>query len=106
MTLLFWTLFVVLAFAIALAAQMRIMVSIVLRRALAAHFGGQPGDADYQLAIRPARPGQAVSEARSHLETHYPRPLAHLALARKVSFGAPLVLLVLVIAGRLSSGSN
>ncbi len=106
MTLLFWTLFVVLAFAIALAAQMRIMVSIVLRRALAAEFGGQPGDAAYQAALRPVAPGEDVSAARSHLETRYPRPLAHLALARKVSFTAPLALLVVVITGRLASGSS
>ena len=36
MIIVFWTLAVVLAFAILLAAQMRVLVSIVLRRALAA----------------------------------------------------------------------
>lgn len=51
MTVLFWALAVIIVFAIALAAQMRMMISMVLRRALAAKFGGGPNDVGYRAAI-------------------------------------------------------
>ncbi|MFN4024497.1 MAG: hypothetical protein ACK4MQ_06680 [Hyphomonas sp.] len=105
MTLLFWALLVIILFAIALAAQMRMMISLVLRRALAAKFGGQPNDVEYRAAILSAGRGPADSEAGKHLEADYPRPLAHLALARRVSMFAPLLLLIVVAAGRFWLGA-
>ena len=105
MTVVFWALAVILAFAITLAAQMRMMISIVLRRALAAKFGGGPNDAEYRAAIFAYGRGPADSEAGRYLEAEYPRPLAHLALARRVSLIAPLLLLAVVLAGRFTLGA-
>lgn len=105
MTVLFWALVILTAFAIALAAQMRMMISVVLRRALAAKFGGEPSDAVYRAAIFAIGRGPADSEAGQYLQAEYPRPLTHLALARRISLFAPLVLLVVVLAGRFALGA-
>ena len=104
MTVLFWTLAVITLFAIALAAQMRMMISVVLRRALAAKLGGQPNDVEYRATILAAGRGPADTEAGQHLEAEYPRPLAHLKLARRVSMAAPAVLLLIVAIGRFWLG--
>lgn len=105
-TILFWTLFVILAFTIALALQMRVLVSLVLRRALAAKFGGDPGMPAYRAAIGMPRTGIADSPERRHLMEVYPRALAHLSLARRASVAAPLLLLALVVARRLAQGGG
>lgn len=100
MTVLFWILAVTIVFAIALAAQMRMMISVVLRRALAAKFGGQPGNVEYRAAILSLGRGEADTEERKYLEAEYPRPLAHMKLARRVSMAGPLALLIVVAIGR------
>lgn len=104
MIIVFWTLAVVLAFAILLAAQMRVLVSIVLRRALAARFGGQPNDSAYRVAIYDAGRVAPQGEYALYLSTEYPRPVAHLALARRVALIAPALLLLVVLAGRFVFG--
>lgn len=104
MIILFWALVILLAFAIALAAQMRMMISLVLRKALADKFGGYPIDPAYRAEIMAARKFSPQTEYGHYLETEYPRPLSHLALARRVSLLAPLLLLAVVLAGRFTLG--
>jgi hypothetical protein len=96
----FWILTAALAFAILLAAQMRVLLSLVLRRALAAKFGGKPTDGAYRDAIYEAGRAQPSSDISHHLQAEYPKPLAQLALARRVAFIAPALLLAVFIAGR------
>lgn len=100
MIVLFWILVAALAFAIALAAQMRVLLSIVLRRALAAQFGGKHTDAAYRTAIYRVGRGAPDSDETRYLTTEYPRPVAHLTLARRVSLIAPALLLAVFLAGR------
>jgi hypothetical protein len=102
--ILFWVLAAALAFAILLAAQMRMLLSIVLRRALAAKFGGKHTDAAYRTAIYDAGRIAPESEHAHYLSTEYPKPVAHLTLARRVALIAPGLLLVLVLAGRYAFG--
>lgn len=104
MTVIFWTLAVITVFALALAAQMRMMISVVLRRALAAKFGGGPNDLEYRAAILSLGRGEADTEARKYLEAEYPNPLAHMKLARRVSMGGPVILLAIVAAGKFWLG--
>jgi hypothetical protein len=104
-TILFWTLSVILVFAIALAAQMRMIISMALRRALAAKFGGGPNDVDYRAAILSLGRGPATTDAEKHLETEYPNPVAQMKLARRVSLAGPLALLIVVAIGRFGLGA-
>ncbi len=105
MIILFWTLMIVTGFAIALAAQMRMLASIALRRALAAKFGGTQNDSDYVAAVFTAgRPGLKTTYTE-YLETAYPRPVSHLTLARRISLAGPIVLLLIVFWGRFGLGA-
>lgn len=104
MIIAFWVLAVVLAFAILLAAQMRMLVSIVLRRALAARFGGNHTDTEYRTAIYEAGRTAPASEHARYLAEEYPNPLAQLTLARRVALLAPALLLLLVLAARYLLG--
>jgi hypothetical protein len=100
----FWILAALLGFAILLAAQMRMLLSIVLRRALAAKFGGKHTDAAYRTAIYDAGRAAPDGPHTLYLSTEYPKPLAHLALARRVALIAPGVLLLLVLTARYGLG--
>jgi hypothetical protein len=102
--ILFWIVSVLIAFAIALAMQMRVMISYSLRRALAAKFGGSPVDPAFRAAILMAGRGAPQDEAGRHLQVEYPVPLAWLGTARRVSLIAPLLLLLVVLAGRFGLG--
>ena len=104
MIVLFWVLTALLAFAILLAAQMRMLLSIVLRRALAARFGGKHTDTAYRTAIYDAGRAEPDSQHAHYLPTEYPNPVAHLVLARRVALVAPGLLLILVLAGRYAFG--
>jgi hypothetical protein len=101
---LFWTASVLIAFAIALAAQMRVLISYSLRRALAAQLGGNPADPAYRAAILMAGRGAPQDEAGHHLLKEYPVPLAWLAMSRRVSLIGPFLLLLVVLAGRYGLG--
>lgn len=100
MTVLFWALSVIIVFAILLAAQMRMIISMALRRALAAKFGGTPNDVEYRAAILSLGRGPAETDAGKYLETEYPRPSGQMKLARRVSMAGPLALLIVVAIGR------
>jgi len=104
MTIAFWILVAALAFVIALAAQMRFLLSIVLRRALAAKFGGKHTDAACRTAIYTAGRSEPDTDETRYLASEFPRPLAHLALARKVALIAPALLLAVFLAGRFAFG--
>lgn len=104
MIIVFWTLAALLAFAILLAAQMRMLLSIVLRRALAAKFGGEHTDTEYRTAIYDAGRTAPDSEHARYLSTEYPNPVAHLVLARRVALIAPGLLLILVLTARYGLG--
>lgn len=104
MTIAFWVLVAVLGFAVFLAAQMRMLLSIVLRRALAEKFGGKHTDARYRTAIYDAGRAAADSEETAHLSTEYPRPISQLILARRVALIAPALMLVVFLAGRFAFG--
>lgn len=105
MTIFFWTLLAAVAFAILLAAQMRILLSIALRRALAARFGGKHTDPAYRSAIYLAGRGEPDIDEAKYLYTEFPRPLAHLTLARRVSLVAPVLLLGVFLFGRFGLGA-
>lgn len=107
--ILFWTLLGLIAFAFALAVQMRIMIGVVLARALRAQ--------DKSLSIRQSRlapvlagngdqgvPGPSgMPAAIAHLQATYPVQIKQLRLARRISLVAPAGLVLLVAAWRLYS---
>ena len=100
----FWILLGLAVFAFALAAQMRMIISVALRRALAAKFGGLPTAVEYRLAVVEAASPAQASEAAIHLAKTYPNPLSHLRLARRASLIAPVLILLLLIIGRVALG--
>lgn len=104
MIIAFWILATLLGFAILLAAQMRMLVSIVLRRALAARFGGNHTDTQYRTAICEAGRTAPASEHARYLAEEYPNPVAQLTLARRVALFAPALLLLLALAARYLAG--
>ncbi|MBU1288357.1 MAG: hypothetical protein KJ871_11585 [Alphaproteobacteria bacterium] len=104
MMIVFWIVLGLAVFAFALAAQMRLIISIMLRRALAHRFGGYTNDTAYRLAVVEAASPAQASEAAIHLAKTYPNPLSHLRLARRVSLAAPVLILMLLILGRFALG--
>ncbi len=104
MTPLFWSLMILAGFALALAVQIRLLISYALRQALAAKFGGERSDAAYRLAVAGAGRLPPDSEAARHLAVTYPVQLRQLALARRVTLIAPALLLALLLAGRFLLG--
>ena len=111
-TVLFWILFGLLGFAFALAVQMRVMVALVLRRALKAW---RPVFEDRvkanQVVILAAGADPWPDETESdlvagaqHLRDTYPLPLGHLHKARRYSVIAPVLLVILLALGRVVWG--
>lgn len=109
---LFWILCGVVGFGFALAVQMRMMIAVVLRRALKAW---RPVFEDRVLAnqavMKAAAPAlaetgddQDLSDAISHLRDTYPNPLQHLRTARRYSIVMPVLLLALLALGRTVLG--
>jgi len=110
----FWILLGGLGFAFALAVQMRMMIALVLRRALKAWNEDLTDRAKANSAvILAAAPGPFTAEsddepgiraAAEHLRSTYPNPLSHLRTARRYSLVTPVLLLVLLVAGRAVLG--
>ena len=109
---LFWIMLGVLGFAFALAVQMRVMIALVLRRALQAW---RPALQDRELAnaavmlAASAEPvadaeQQDLADAVDHLRSVYPNPLAHLHTARRYSLIMPVLLVALLALGRTVLG--
>lgn len=102
--ILFWSLLALSGFAFALAVQMRVLVGVVLRRALAAEFGGESASPAYRKAVVEAVGSAPQSKEAQHLYETYPRPLSHMRLARRVSVLAPPVIALILLAGRFALG--
>ena len=83
---------------------MRMLLSIVLRRALAARFGGKHTETRYRTAIYDIGRTRPDTEQTKYLATEYPNPVAHLTLARRVALIAPALLLIVFLAGRYALG--
>ena len=89
-----WIVLGVTGFAFVLAAQMRMLISVSLRRALAEKFGGDFRSAAYRAAVaETAKPAPEGVYAAYLMET-YPHPLSHLRLARRVTYTAPMAILL------------
>lgn len=107
----FWILLGVLGFAFALAVQMRMMIAVVLRRALAA---GRQEFVDRakanQVVVLAAEDASessgdiAMDDAVEHLRKTYPNPLNHLRTARRYSLITPVLLFGLLVLGRTVLG--
>ena len=108
----FWILLGSVGFAFALAVQMRMMIALVLRRALKAwrpEFEDRvkANDAVVAAAGEAAIPENTPSgqaEAIEHLRTTYPNPLSHLRTARRYSIVTPVLLFALLVMGRFVLG--
>ncbi len=92
-------------FALALALQMRWLISVSLRRALAEKFGGLYTDHRYQRSVADAgRPVEHTQDA-TWLNVTYPDQVAQLRLARRVSIYALPVIIALLAALRFGVGA-
>ncbi|MEP1142939.1 MAG: hypothetical protein ABJH52_04410 [Henriciella sp.] len=108
----FWILLGGVGFAFALAVQMRMMIALVLRRALRAWRPALEGREKANQAVMlaaapepvPAETDRDVAEATVHLRETYPNPLNHLRTARRYSLVTPVVLLGLLVLGRTALG--
>lgn len=102
---LFWIVTGLVAFGWALSVQMRIMVALVLRRALAAQ---DPALQDRHLAnplvVRAAADAEDEDRSVRHLRESYPAALRHLRRARWYSLVLPVCLLLTLGVGRFGLG--
>ncbi|MEZ5946185.1 MAG: hypothetical protein R3C13_14500 [Hyphomonas sp.] len=96
MTLMAWILFGVVGFAFLLAVQMRFLISVSLRRALAAEFGGDYRAPEHIASVQATRNATSGDRGADWLAGKYPQPLAYLRLARRVSYTAPMGLFLLL----------
>ena len=111
-TVLFWILIGGLGFGFALAVQMRMMIALVLRRALKAWnavFDDRiKANQAVMLAARPTADLESddadLLAAATHLRETYPNPLAHLQTARRYSLILPVLLLAVLALGRAALG--
>nr|WP_321439702.1 hypothetical protein [uncultured Hyphomonas sp.] len=81
-------------FALVLAAQMRMLISVSLRRALADKFGGDYRDPAFRDAIASSGKTDTPGEHLAWLMETYPAQLAQLRLARRVTYTAPMAILL------------
>ena len=81
-------------FALVLAAQMRMLISVSLRRALADKFGGDHRDPAYRDAIASSGKTDTPGEHLAWLIETYPAQLTQLRLARRVTYTAPMAILL------------
>ena len=109
--IIYWTLVVLAVFAFALALQMRVMIGIVLRKALMARekeLDAGRANAAISWAANPAGlPPDARQWLRDQvaiLHSEYQKPLSHLRIARRWCIIAPAIALLLVAIGRYRLG--
>ena len=108
----FWILVGGLGFAFALAVQMRMMIALVLRRALKAWRGVFEDRAKANRAVilaagaapLPSDLEPDIKDAVEHLHATYPNPLAHLRTARRYSLMTPVILFAVLVLGRTVLG--
>ncbi|MCR9194706.1 MAG: hypothetical protein NXH88_08245 [Hyphomonas sp.] len=108
----FWIVLGGLAFAFALAVQMRMMIALVLRRALKAwnvafEDRARANDAVMLAAVQGEfeRDLDADTKAAAeYLRSTYPNPLSHLRTARRYSLVTPVLLIMVLAVGRAVLG--
>ncbi|WP_084420733.1 hypothetical protein [Henriciella litoralis] len=111
-TLIFFIAGVLVFFVFALAVQMRLLAGVALKRAARAKFDTlEDGPARFAVlhAVNGSdtlEPGDEAGDAAKYLTAEYPSALAHIRLARKVSLIMPGVLLVIIVAWRLTTGGE
>lgn len=98
---LFWILTGILLFAFALAVQMRMMIGVVVARALRARYSAL-GIPESRLAVVLAGNGAAGGEPVQHIYETYPDQIKQLRLARRVSKIIPVAVLIIVLIERLA----
>lgn len=111
-TILFWILFGALGFAFALAVQMRMLIALVLRRALRAWRHDLEDRARANLAVMSAASSEPLpsdveewlEQSAQHLRTTYPAPLNQLRTARRFSTILPSLMVVYLAIGRFALG--
>lgn len=89
-----WIVLGVTSFAFLLAAQMRMLISVLLRRALADKFGGDFRDPAYRAAVASSGKTDTPGEHLAWLMETYPAQLTQLRLARRVTYTAPMAILL------------
>jgi hypothetical protein len=89
-----WIVLGITGFAFVLAAQMRMLISVSLRRALADKFGGEHRDPAYRVAVASSGKTDTPGEHLTWLMETYPAQLAQLRLARRVTYTAPMAILL------------
>lgn len=97
----FWVLLGVFSFAFVLALQMRLMIGVIVARALRARDENLDIAAS-RLAVVKAGNGQTGEATIDHIHATYPEQMAQLRLARRVSIILPVFISGLLILGRLS----
>ena len=100
-----WIVLGVTGFAFVLAAQMRMLISVLLRRALVDKFGGDPRDPEYRAAVAASGKTDTPGEHLAWLMETYPAQLAQLRLARRVTYTAPMAILLSLAWLRLIVGA-
>lgn len=98
--ILFWTVFAALCFAFALAIQMRIVLGVVVARALRAR-DETLGIKASRLAMVRAGNGEHDDDATKHIHATYPDQVQQLRLARKVSVITPVLIVATVALWRV-----
>ena len=87
-------------FALALAVQMRFLISASFRRALVAKFGGDVMDPAHKKSVAQTALDAPSDAGAAYLHETYPRPVGHLRLARRVTTWSLPLIAVLLLAGR------
>lgn len=100
-----WIVLGLTGFAFVLALQMRALISVSLRRALAEKFGGDYRSPDYRAAIVATGTPAPEGEYAAYLAETYPSPLSHLRLARRVTYTAPMAILLSLAWLRFAAGA-
>jgi hypothetical protein len=97
---LLWTVFAALCFAFALAIQMRIILGVIVARALRAR-DETLGIKASRLAMVRAGNGERDDDLTDHIHATYPEQVRQLRLARKVSVITPLLIIATLVLWRV-----
>jgi len=98
-TVIFWILLGLTGFALALALQMRVMIGVVVARALRARDQSLEIAAS-RLAVVKAGNGETGDASVDHIHATYPAQVSQLRLARRVSIVTPILIVLIIAAGR------
>jgi hypothetical protein len=99
-----WLVLGLTGFAFVLAAQMRMLISVSLRRALTEKFGDDNGN-EYTAAVAALGKTEQPGEHTRWLAETYPVPVSHLRLARRVTYTAPMAILLSIAFLRFVAGA-